>query len=333
MAADGGAASNGVDSLFPTRKDIKDQASNEDTASCPFDHIPPEMRNEIFMFALVHDRPVEITERLPGLTGTCKRFREEALAIYFGNNTFLARVIDFDEAPLITWLDKLSSFWSSYKPLIPEVQVLSEGLPVENTAVYPQKIPPCFPNYECWDNIIARLGDSGFAASRIKWPSALLINIEANAWPGLKDHRYPFPTQSAIEATIHSHILPWLLKRHSFYDEEKPPVDVMRRLQDKYGKKVAAWIDVHRHRAGGCHSRDLANQKAWWKKPVDEDPGRQERIQKYQEFRQGEKDRKARTKRMLQDREDRRVQMQALLDNESYIRTQASPDETHSPLR
>ena len=332
MAVNGKAASDSDSRLFPHSDDISDLASDKEAELNPLNRIPPELRNGIFAFALVEDRPIEVTDCWPGLTGTCKQFREEALAIYFGNNTFLARIIDLEDAPLIAWLCKFDGIADRHKTLISEFQVLNEGQPTESRPGPPPKVPACFPNFEFWDNIIAHLKGSGLAATQVKWSSPLLTRIEANTWRDLRP--FPFPAQPAIEAALHSHILPWLLKRHDFYDDETPPIDVQQRIKDKYGNLAVAWIVQQRHRSQGCHRSTLDNKEAWWKKPLEEDPEWKERIRKYQEIRQREKERKAAAECLLQWREEERVRLeaaQALLTHDSYMRTRVSPETRSLP--
>lgn len=52
---------------------------------CHLQRMPAEIRNEIFHLAVFEDNPIEVTDQWPGITGTCKQFREETLAIYFGS--------------------------------------------------------------------------------------------------------------------------------------------------------------------------------------------------------------------------------------------------------
>lgn len=71
------------------------------------ERIPAELRNSIFHVAMVEERPIDVTRSWPGLTGTCKQFRHEALAIYLGNNAFVAHVKDLNDKPVISWLQKI----------------------------------------------------------------------------------------------------------------------------------------------------------------------------------------------------------------------------------
>ena len=82
----------------------------------PFLRLPAEIRNQIFVLALVEDEAIYITTRTdglrsyahplsPALTRVCRQTREEAIPIYYGANTF-----KFDYLSVcLKWYDELSS--------------------------------------------------------------------------------------------------------------------------------------------------------------------------------------------------------------------------------
>lgn len=61
--------------------------------------LPPELRNMIWMFAVVSAKPLTIlrdTPRQPGITLACKMTRGEALGLFYSQNTFACTVTNYD---------------------------------------------------------------------------------------------------------------------------------------------------------------------------------------------------------------------------------------------
>lgn len=213
--------------------------------------LPAEIRNEIFHLALVRDVPVEVTQHWPGITGTCKQFRDETLAIYFGNNSFTARITDLEDTPLITWLEKVEGIHPQYKSLITSLTIFTENKLVHASISA---------SYEYYDNIIVHIRQAGLGASQIVWPSTLLAGIAANTWTHRAPTTYPFPTQIALDDTLlHDNILPPLLNRHGLRSSANPPVNVLREMIGIYGNGVAA-------------SMSRARSKGWASAAVRQSP-------------------------------------------------------------
>lgn len=84
--------------------------------------LPRELRDRIYIETLVSDEEINI-ENLeydfpwarseefpkPGLLGVCPQVRQEALEVYYGQNTFRAIVFDEDSTPPLRWLQSLEA--------------------------------------------------------------------------------------------------------------------------------------------------------------------------------------------------------------------------------
>lgn len=58
----------------------------------PLLKLPPELRNRIYRYAIVQDEPIDVAEttkkKEPALLATCKEIREQALKMFYHENTF-----------------------------------------------------------------------------------------------------------------------------------------------------------------------------------------------------------------------------------------------------
>ncbi|KAK3115471.1 hypothetical protein LTR53_005128 [Teratosphaeriaceae sp. CCFEE 6253] len=71
--------------------------------SCHLFRLPGELRNEIYAYALTSTEPIEVAAKGPGqpsLLRVCKGVRNEASKIYYGENQFRLKVLDFNGAEL-----------------------------------------------------------------------------------------------------------------------------------------------------------------------------------------------------------------------------------------
>lgn len=87
-------------------------ARNMDQHS-PLLNLPAELRNHIFKLAVVKDHPIEIyswvAHRKAALLATCKQIRSEALAIYYGENTFIFPLPWNPKVTESKWRDAISN--------------------------------------------------------------------------------------------------------------------------------------------------------------------------------------------------------------------------------
>lgn len=169
----------------------------------------------------------------------------------------------------------------SHKRGLKSLSIICEGhiMHVER-----REISPCFPNWEFWDEIIAKISLAGLTVGQVIWPSSLLAGIEKDSWPDLTP--FPIPKQLALDDTcLHDTILPTLLRRWDLDDDEDARAKVITRLVERYGSRVGGWIDQARA-CSGSSLQELRKVKAWWETPVELDSRWKERHKQYREKRQ-----------------------------------------------
>ena len=71
---------------------IASNRHNMDTA--PIKHLPAELCNKIYEYALASNEPIAFQNALPAhaLSNTCRQFRDETLFMYYSLNTFALKV-------------------------------------------------------------------------------------------------------------------------------------------------------------------------------------------------------------------------------------------------
>lgn len=78
--------------------------------SAPFFKLSGELRNTIYRFATVEPQTIQVTSdgfNKSGLLATCKEIREEAIKIFYVENTFHHLIDNFDSRTMV----KLNALW------------------------------------------------------------------------------------------------------------------------------------------------------------------------------------------------------------------------------
>ena len=248
---------------------------------CFLQRLPAEIRNEIFHLALAKDKPVEMTNPWPGLTGTCKQLREEALSIYFGSNTFIARVTDLRGKHITAWLRRIEHIPLALKALIPTFTIVVEGRIIDMTIVSHNPMT-WVPNERPWDKIVSQLSTAGLTAEQLRWPSSLLAGMASHIWADRSSFECPIRL-AANSTLLYNEILPALLKQHGLFDSSRPPPDVTGSLLSRSGFRVVLWLKRWHYQYYVYQRGQLLDDavQPWWvtTKAAEE---------KWQEFRENE---------------------------------------------
>lgn len=74
--------------------------------------LPPELRNDVYRLVLCNGNPVSVTATNlpePPLLAVCKQIRDEAVQIYYSENTFHIEDEDYECTALQLWTRRVSS--------------------------------------------------------------------------------------------------------------------------------------------------------------------------------------------------------------------------------
>jgi hypothetical protein len=142
------------DSRYPRLANMVDELQPQGV--CRLLKLPPELRNEIWRYAVVEDYGIAISVEpdgyyAPPLLRTCHEIRKDAGSIFYSENTFEFQIRDFDCAPF----QRLGQFCAHYLTL--------EDGTFDSAAVTVTFLPYYEPNAEnlkTWLREFCRLGHS-----------------------------------------------------------------------------------------------------------------------------------------------------------------------------
>ncbi|KAF7190633.1 hypothetical protein HII31_07792 [Pseudocercospora fuligena] len=107
-------------------------ASTSEPAECRLLDLAPELRNRIYEYVLCDDDCIEITKdnwMQPALLQTCKTIRNEGMGIYYCENRFDIRAVNFDCSIMLHFLRHTRNFYDRMKVEIDVSRLNSEAWP------------------------------------------------------------------------------------------------------------------------------------------------------------------------------------------------------------